>query len=295
MSDKDSSKVYANSLIINNEKFSEAHFKENFWWTFANFKESDDLPLNIYRTTFTNTKLKGKWLDILHPVEYLFYHKFYKKLSKKGNCFGMCLEALYIKENKSVFIAPLKKNSDEVIDSVNKLPDELLREIKIKQGYQGGLNCIKWFIQLTKKGVLSHPSYLISEVSHYINTKNYPIISLMNGLGDAHAVLAYRIDEMVSEGKCRIYVADPNFAYIKGENPDEQYLEIDREKETFIYWDGKKIVYQTDKRRIFIGINIPRGCVFAIPYSLLSSKSKVPNFISLLSLSWKAFSAFIRF
>lgn len=283
-------------LEILENQLTDKYFEEKFWWSFSNFKGPDELPLSIYNETFTNAKLKGEWRDVLHPVEYLFYHKFYKKLSSKGNCFGICLEALYAQKGRSSFSYIFKKgNPVKAIHNVNMLPEKLIREIQVKHGYQWGLNCIKWFVQLVKRGVLTHPSYLVKEVEHYLATGNHPIISMMKGLEDAHAVLAYRLEEMADGAKYRIYTADPNFIYMEGERSHEQYLEVDCDKETFTYWDGNKIIYQTDREKIFFLINIPKGCAFAIPYEILATKSQAPSFLSLLSVLWKAVFVFIGF
>jgi hypothetical protein len=83
----------------------------------------------------------------LHLGEIAVYEAVYNSLAHGGNCFGMCLEAVYAREHRSLFNEPVFSSNSYRNDGQKLIPNgvnpadlpndtEVADQINVKQGYQ---------------------------------------------------------------------------------------------------------------------------------------------------------------
>ena len=86
-------------------------FRYQLFWPFHNIN-TDQLSWKTYSATFADVAETDKHIDLnplsfkLHLFEIAFYELVYKSLAQHGTCFGFCLESIYARENRSLFIEP---------------------------------------------------------------------------------------------------------------------------------------------------------------------------------------------
>lgn len=144
-------------------------FRYQLFWPFQNI-DTDQLSWKTYSDTFADVAETDKHIDLnpfsfkMHLFEITFYELVYKSLAQNGTCFGFCLESIYARENRSLFIEPLYtqnsyskdgslKNStgaalDVVTETVfpSQQDAEVVSEASIKHGYQLGASLVAWFL-----------------------------------------------------------------------------------------------------------------------------------------------------
>lgn len=246
-------------------------FRDKYWWWYHNFSGPDELDRDFYANTFTDVEIIGDnvWEKILNPIDTLIYELAYKDICKAGNCFGMCLEALYTFNHSSLFTIPLSKYFN--------LNDTIRTIINRKHGYQVGADAVIWTIAKFLSGEVVLPKQLLGSVKSRIDREDYPIITMMSlSEGRGHAVLAYKYSNN------KIFVADPNRPFnpsaVGGE--DVGYIEI-FDNNTFKFYNGSSIGYQTAET---LGGLLPDTYLMEIPFHVLSSQPMTPGRMVLLGL-----------
>lgn len=269
-------------------------FREQCWWNFDNFEGLYPLKQVFYANTFKNVQVIGDNIveQILNPIDTLIYKLAYQNITKKGNCFGMSLEALSAIKNNSLFTIPLDKykaiNDETEIKYHTQLKPYIYTPINRKQGYQISSNTVTWMMKKLLNSNALSPLATFSNVKKLINQGDRPIISMMSiSKGKGHAVLAYTYSE--TEKISKIFVADPNVPYPRHTdiNGNAGYIEIDKNKNTFKFYQayenthGNIIGYETGT--MLAGL-LPDTVMIEIPYHVVSSHPSTPSLTLLLGL-----------
>ncbi len=253
-------------------------FRHQLWWPFDNFSTSK-LSKMQYAQTFRDVDPQEKWW--LHPFNALYYETAYKGVASKGNCFGMCLEAIYALVGRSVFSEPIYQWGPEGREPYKPDYAHIIEEINIKHGYQLGASCIDWVVGRFLIGNTHNPKKVFYNSRKEFNRGNYPILVVTPSyfkLG-AHAVLPYWYQEVKNTKdklvKLRIYIADPNVEW-KGPRAKKNgkiqahptFIDINPSQNIFRYWHT-----QTE---VWTGGEWTGGRLYYIPFSKLSFQPRTP-------------------
>lgn len=248
-------------------------FREQWFWKFNNFK-TPKLDKQTYADTFGDVDSQGiQWIN---PWSYadegwesLYYHLVYKGAAKTGNCFGICLLAIYAMMQRSLFNEPIYRFGHPQADSGDPDPNldrGIIREINIKHGYQVGADCIHWFLSQFFLGMTHNPREVFKASRAAHQRGDYPILSICQYWGaNAHAVLPIHWNDQTEPWE--IWIADPNFEWKPSEDSDSKY---------------KILVYSDDNRFEYIGKHDYKGAewtgarLFYTPYSVLNDEPRVP-------------------
>lgn len=192
-------------------------FRKQLCWKFSNSDPALDTPelsKDQYAQTFTD--VHEDEFVIWGWANTIFYELAYKHVAKGGNCFGMCLEALYALNNRSV--------SNELISQYN-IDRTRKNEINVKQGYQLGVDQINFYIDSFFQGRMMDPMRAFNESRDsflrgdggVLNMVHFNVHNFGPGINfptidTAHAVLPYEWD-----------TRDPNRFVIKIYNPNNPF------------------------------------------------------------------------
>ncbi|WP_321935176.1 hypothetical protein [Paraburkholderia sp. J8-2] len=182
-----------------------AHFRKNLFWPFHNWK-TPALTWSQFSQSYTNVGEGDLAFNVLpwawHLWERAFFELIYRYLAQHGNCFGMCLESLYARENRAPFVEPIYDSPDNTfsVDPKGTRPDPasanntaVIDRVNVKMGYQFGADFASWSIGMeTANEVQDAVLAFKSSRDSYANG-NWPIIMLSSdGLAfDGHAVVPY--------------------------------------------------------------------------------------------------------
>ncbi len=191
------------------------NFRQQLFWKFSNDGSVDvpELSKDQYAQTFADVDEDEHWWRWANN---LFYILAYKDCASHGNCFGMCLEALYALQGKSL--------STELISQYN-LDNTRKNEINIKQAYQLGVSEINFYIQSFFEGKMFDPLRAFNEsqrafingdagvlnIVHFNVTTFAPGVTIPS-IDAGHAVIPYDWD-----------TRDPNRFVIKIANPNQPF------------------------------------------------------------------------
>ncbi len=152
-----------------------SQFRTNLFWPFCNF-DTNPLIWETYSETFADVGASDKDFNLgtifpwnWHFFERAFYQFVYRTLAKGGNCFGMCLEALYARERLTPFIEPIYSSPFNTYRTDGTAADPsrpgdvpVVEQVNIKMGYQLGAGMIEWFLGKWTAGALHDPRARIS-------------------------------------------------------------------------------------------------------------------------------------
>jgi len=195
-------------------------FREQWWWRSGNFTTAD-LTLEQYADTFKDVGVLGNtWDKVTHPFEWAYYELPYRGSAKRGNCFGMCLEAIYARVGASVFQEPLYGHRMNAADDPGNTEGNIFpgvrRVINDKHAYQLGAEALRWYASRFASLEALSPLRVYDRVRSLLERGDYPILSLVDTTRfTGHAVMPYRcIDgDGSSANPHRILVADPNVVW----------------------------------------------------------------------------------
>lgn len=271
-----------------------ANFREQAYWPFKNF-DTDPLSWAQYEKTFRDVVETDKHIDLnplhlnVHLFEILFYETVYRLLAKGGNCFGMCLESLYARTGRSLFIEPIFSSNSYVNDGYvtsgdklhleNPNSAEVGDEINVKHGYQFGADLIHWFLGKWTAGALHDPVRAFRESRDAYQRGDWPVFSVSNDnefSQDGHCVTPYAwngdTSPILPGQRWEILCANPNYA--PGTNPDNN----DDHCKIFIRPFEQQFEFHmsdddtTHKSIFWTGSNTDGGRLLTIPFSMLSSQ-----------------------
>jgi hypothetical protein len=209
------------------------------FWPFVN-TSTFKLSWEDYARTFRDVNESDKHVNLnpldlnVHPWEIFLYEAFYNSLAEGGACFGMCLEAVYARENASLFLEPLLSNpfnpyqrNHQLAPTPSKLQPDLpgdqvaLDAVNVKHGYQMGAGLIEWFLRRWTAGALHDPERAYRESYDDFQAGNWPLLTISDNdkfSQNGHAVLPYEWDPPPHEigsippGQALIlHVKNPNY------------------------------------------------------------------------------------
>ena len=269
------------------------NFREQAFWPFKNF-DTNPLSWAQYEKTFRDVVETDKHIDLnplhlnVHLFEILFYETVYRSLAQGGNCFGMCLESVYARTARSLFIEPIFSSNGYVNDRYVTSGDELDvskpnstevgDEINVKHGYQLGADFIHWFLDKWTAGALHDPVRAFRESRDAHQRGDWPIFTISNEnefSQDGHCVTPYAwngdTSPILPGQRWEILCANPNFAPGKVPDNNDDHCKI------FIRpFEQQFEFHMSDDasgRQIFwTGSSTDGGRLLAVPFSMLSSQ-----------------------
>lgn len=229
------------------------------WWAMAN-RSTPNLTRAQYASAFRDVDSETEWWDITDGLQNIFYDAIVKKIADGGNCFGMSLEGVYARKNRSLFGMPLNNYQDW----------ELVRnEINIKHAYQVGAEPIWWFLGQFVSGNTHDPKDVFIKTRRAFNANNNPLLCIAQNAdfsGAPHCIMPVKWDD--SSKPWRISICDPNF-------PGQlKELTIDPDNNTFRYMGSKT----------YSGGAWSGGRLHYMPYSILDKRPRTPLWEALLLL-----------
>jgi hypothetical protein len=253
------------------------HFREQLWWRFGNFNTAV-LTRDQFAETFRDVEHVEHWWDkLMSPIDWAIYEGIYKGLANKGNCFGMCLQALYARFGRSSLMEPLnqyKASGDKVQVLEADLSLGLRQPINHHHGYQLGDSAIRWYINSLYNLAAIIPMAVYLRVKTFLAMGDYPIICLCNLQNFAgHAVLAYKCVDGSGGRPHKILIADPNVPWRTKSGDDASYIEISPANNTFKLISNNQVSY---KSQTALGGMLPTTLMVDIPFHQLSSTPRTP-------------------
>ncbi|CAN5278262.1 hypothetical protein BH18ACT12_BH18ACT12_13030 [soil metagenome] len=231
------------------------------WWGAKN-RGTDPLTYAQYASAFRDVDSDPEWWDVTDWLEKAFYELVVSGLAKNGNCFGMCLEAIYAGKNASIFGLPL--------DGFDNSDWEAIRnEFNIKHQYQVGASSIWWFLGEVVTGNTHDPEDVFRRTRDHFAGGSDPVLCLAQNWdfsGKPHVVLPVLWSDTMKPWT--ILVIDPNF-------PGQlRPLSIDPDNNTFTYDGGTNAVYT--------GGEWSGGRLYFLPFSLLNEQPRTPIWDAIL-------------
>ena len=259
--------------------------RRSLWWPFHNF----DTPfLSQHQMAQTFTDVSEDETNFWHPFDNLFYKYVYQRSGESGTCFGMCLEAIYARVDRSVFAEPVFDNpliayppglaGGDALDAPTEKPADTARfkePCQIKFGYQLGHSMIDFAMGKFLSGGTYDPVTAFRESRDAYTKGDFPILSLTSGgLGSpGHAIMPYRWDD--SSKPWRIWVANPNApaSTIPDDNDSHNVLFIDPDTNSFHFVVGND---KLGNPELWQGGRDGPGMLFSVPFHILSSEPATP-------------------
>jgi len=176
-------KMQAKSVVDTNNP-------DELFWPFFNPK-TFKLSWENYARTFRDVKETDKHINLnpfelnVHPWEIFLYEAVYNSLAEAGACFGMCVEALYAREHRSLFVEPLNasqfnrfRTDGGELDPNRPGDGAALEEINVKHGYQIGAGLIEWFLGKWTAGALHDPVRAYWDSYFAYQSGNWPLLTI---------------------------------------------------------------------------------------------------------------------
>jgi hypothetical protein len=268
------------------------------FWPFTN-TSTGKLSWETYARTFRDVAETDKNISLdptnprVHPWEIFFYETVYNSLAENGACFGTCLEAVYAREKRSLFLEPLLSNPfnpyvrnhpatppSKVLDPSTAGDGVALDEINVKHGYQLGGGFIEWFLGKWTAGALHDPERAYRDSYADYQSGNWPLLTISDkdkfAQDSSHVVMPYDWDpvpDKIGTGfptqPLIIHVKNPNFPLAKkGESHCK--IEIDH-----LTWQFKFLYADGDEWHGSAGSG---GRLLSIPFSELNARPVTPGY-----------------
>ena len=211
-----------------------------------------------------------------------------------GSCFGTCLEAVYAREKRTLFLEPLQTspfnpyernhllgNAATVLNPGIAGDGFTLNEINVKHGYQVGAGMVEFFLKKWTAGALRDPERAYRESFADFQAGNWPLLTISDqdefSQEHAHVVLPYewdptpdKIGTMHPDQPLTIYVKNPNYP-LAGRDTDGCRIEINHRT-----WDW---TFKFDENSTWTGSGDSGGRLLAIPSSELNARPVLPGSI----------------
>lgn len=258
------------------------------WWSFHNFN-TEELSYDTFAETFEDVGPdEALWR---HPFNKIYY-ALYKGLASNGNCFGMSVESIYAKRQRSLYPEPIHQFFADTQDGKELVSDNggphssLMHVLNVKHGYQMGEDAIKWMVDYFRFTRL--PGIGAVKTLQMLSSGDYPVISVSEDVwgGSAHTVLPYAVvpggtgipgqpclhtPPLNGVTACqKILIADPNFPTGQAAQP-QGAIEIDMARNHW-YYENKKDGGTTGGGYLFV---IPAHTFNKPPHTLVYSPSEL--------------------
>lgn len=221
------------------------------WWGVRN-QGTNTITYQQYASAFKGVDSDTEWWDVTDWIEKAFYEAAVKGIAKGGNCFGMSLENIYARKNRSLFGMPVNRFTDW---------NTTRNEFNIKQQYQVGANPIWWFLGQFLSGNTHHPVNVFNWTQYEFSRGNNPVICVAQNYdfsGKPHCILPVAWDK--SSKPWKITICDPNFPTQLKE------LTVNPDNNTFRYSGSA----------VYTGGEWSGGRFHFMPYSILCEKQRMP-------------------
>jgi hypothetical protein len=230
------------------------------WWKFGNFG-TPKLSYGQYAAAFRDVDSETEWWDITDWLEKAFYSIAVKGIASGGNCFGMSLESIYCRKNRSLFGEPL---------NIVPFNNTSKNEINIKHAYQVGAAPIWWFLGQFVSGNTHDPKDVFFKTREAFSRGDNPVLCVSqnyNFSGSPHAVMPVRWNTSASPWE--ITVMDPNAP------GRESTLYIDPHHNTYSFQSGSAR---------YSGGEWSGGRLHYMPYHILNTRQRTPIWDAILLL-----------
>ncbi len=235
-----------------------AKFRMQAWWQFHNF-DTDKLSWTQFSDTYSDVNDDE---SDLHVIDHLVYDLLYHDLAQPGNCYGMCVEAIYGLDHRSLFTEPIHQFPVTEANVTN--------EINIKHGYQRGWPAVKALIAMFLESGLRDPARALEEINGDLAAGRWPMIYMTSGgiFHQGHVVLAYAKPTGTAPS-LSVPVANPNDP-VPG-TPDSD-IECQLRFDTSAPAWSLEIGLHDGTPDVYSGGDGSGGAVFAVPFDQVSSQ-----------------------
>lgn len=229
------------------------------WWGEDNAR-TNKINYQKYSRAFSDVDSDPEWWDLTDWLEKAFYELVVEGLASGGNCYGMSLEAIYARKNRSVFGMPLDRF---------KTWSTLESEFNIKHCYQVGAQAIWWFLGQFVTGNTHDPKDVFRRTRDAFNRGDNPLVCISQNYdfsGGPHCIMPVGWHQGSSQWTMDIL--DPNF-------PGElKRLTVDPRRNTFRYVGS----------RTYRGGEWSGGRFHYMPYHIVDSMPRTPIWDAILLL-----------
>jgi hypothetical protein len=229
------------------------------WWGVQN-RGTATITYPQYASAFKGVDSDTEWWDVTDWIEKAFYEAVVKGIAKGGNCFGMSLENIYARKNRSLFGMPVNRFTDW---------NTTCNEFNIKQQYQVGANPIWWFLGQFLSGNTHDPVDVFNFTHQDFLRGNNPVLCVAQNYdfsGKPHCILPVAWNK--SSKPWKMTICDPNF-------PTElKELTVNPDNNTFRYQGSA----------LYTGGEWSGGRMHYMPFSILCEKQRMPVWDLLLLL-----------
>jgi hypothetical protein len=235
------------------------------WWGVKN-RGTNPLTWEQYASAFSDVDSQPEWWDITDWLSKLFYSAVVEGLAKNGNCFGMSLEAIYSKKDRSLLRLPI----DRFVDW-----EPVRNEFNIKHQYQVGAPAIWWFVGEFLSGKTHDPVSVFRATRDAYYSGCDPVLCIAQNYdfsGAPHCILPVGWNDNVSPWQ--ILIHDPNFPSTSSD-PGPRILTVDPGSNTYNY-DGGNSKYS--------GGAWSGGRLHYMPFDLVNERPRTPIFEAIMLL-----------
>jgi hypothetical protein len=234
-------------------KVNEAALSETQkWWGVKN-QGTATISKAQYAAAFRDVDSEPEWWDLTDWLEKAFYELVVSGVASGGNCFGMSLEGIYARKQRSIFSLPIDRFTTWAT---------VVNEFNIKHQYQVGAEAIWWFVGQFLSGNSHDPVDVFKTTRDCFNRSDNPVLCLSQNAdfsGAPHCLMPVGWDSSAKPWK--LHICDPNFP---GQVRD---ILIDPDANTFSY-DGGSNKYS--------GGEWSGGRLHYMPYCVLDDRPRTP-------------------
>lgn len=254
------------------------------FWPFKNF-DTAQLTWHQYAETFTDVSMDDKphfsWIPQLpQPFKWLFYELVYQGLADSGNCFGLCVEAIYALLNRSPFMEPIYssplnpyRKDGYPLDAGAPGDRDTSWILNIKQGYEVGSLMVAWSYAMWAAGKLNDPvsAFIQSRQQHALG--QLPVLSISRDdplSKHGHALMPYKWrGNLDGRSQLDIWVADPDDPGGTTDPGHSSHIWVFQHDNSFSYEHSPKDVWR--------GSEEGGGRLLSIPLALFNSQPRLPG------------------
>lgn len=231
------------------------------WWSVFN-RGTPSVSYQQYGAAFSDVDEDREFWDVTDWLEKAFYELVVKTLPAGGNCFGMSLEGIYARKDRSLFSMPL--------DRFDKW-ETLRNEFNIKHLYQVGAQPIWWFLGQFASGNTHDPKDVFRRSRERFERGEDPVICVSQNWdfsGAPHCVLPVKWDD--SKTPWEMTILDPN-------HPGKtKVIEVNPSANTYKYVSSASRTYQ--------GGAWSGGRFHYMPFTVLNRPPRTPIWDAILLL-----------
>lgn len=249
----------------------ECTYREYNFWDYAKYGNlSNPITRNIswenYATAFRDVGITNN--PFISPWDAIYYEIWVSGAGENGNCFGMCLEAIYAWKNKSIFYRPLSRFSWAEIP--------MQKEINIKTSYQLGADVLYWLIGGIASGSTHNPLDVFETTKREFAAGRPPIIWISKtlvGLEHSHFLLPY--EWKTEDLLYTIKVFDPNVS--ASTFAERESVGDHKGKEIRIIPHRNQFTYLGEGNIQYNGDQWEGARFYYVPWNLVDSLQHVPT------------------